>query len=372
MSKGRSPLIEACVGVVAVLLPALVLAGISQPEQPADASTEMAETPRPEYDVADPAEARAFAIALLGGLDLDEADRNAKVYEIEASLDGYRAKGASASDVALIEAVIAIEKSEFARSVELAERAAEFASDDADVQYVLGTALINELSQGSFSLATARKAERAKKAWEEAVELKPSHIGARISLAMWHLQAPWIAGGRKGEAEKIGRSLIETGQSRWGRRILMMTSLKRERWKEGRDRLDALVATANTDEQRREAYITYLSPVLFEAERHRDAFDVLPAFAAVCADTDASPHYSYGRAYQARNKKGDRDLAINAYAKAVQTVPDARNSRWRLAELLRKADRDEEAAVHYSEFAARFPDHDDAKAAAKWAAKLND
>jgi len=321
-------------------------------------------------DLSTTASARTFALDLLNGRLGEGEDAEALLKRARANLPSYRTAGPPA-DAALIEAVVLINGEAFEDAVEAAERAAELAAGDPDAHYVLGSALITEVSSGSFGFSTLGKVNRARSAWKRSVELDPEHVGSRISLAMYYLNAPGIAGGDKTKAEEYGESLIETGDTAWGRRILMMVSLKRKRWDEARERLDTLVRASETDADKRDAYRSYVVPVLLEHEREDDAIAVLPALERVSEPGDATVAYLWGRAYQERDDRGDRGRAIEAYARAIEANAEARDSRWRLAELLRKEDRDAEAAVHYAAFAERFPDHDDAKKARRYAERLS-
>ncbi|MEM7755200.1 MAG: hypothetical protein AAF297_06150, partial [Planctomycetota bacterium] len=234
----------------------------------------------PAWDLTTTAGARTFALTLIEGRNDDDEKALALIAEVRENLAAYRRAG-PAGDVALIEAVLAADEEDFDAAAEFAERAVESSPSDPEAHYVLGTVLINDVSRGSFGLSTLGKVNKAKASWQKTEELDPEHVGARISLAMYYLQAPGIAGGDKKKAEEYGESLVASGETSWGRRIMMMASIGRKKWDEARERLDAMVADAEDDGAKREAYIAYLVPVLIEHEREDDAFAVLPAMARV-------------------------------------------------------------------------------------------
>ena len=357
----------AMLGLVAVGVSPAVAGSVRTDDPVADAET----TEAPGPDLTTIAGGRAFALELINNSrDEEDAEMAARVASLRANLPGYRAEG-PAGDVALIEAVLEADDGDLEAAAEFAERAVELSPDDPDAHYVLGTVLINDVNRGSFGLSTLGKVNRAKASWETAEELEPEHVGARISLAMFYLQAPGIAGGDKKKAARYGESLVKSGELTWGWRIQMMASIGRKRWDEARERLDSMVAAAQDDNAKRTAYIQYLVPVLLDHGREDEAFEVLPLMARVCDTDDMTLHYLWGRAYEERGDRGDRAQAISSYARAVDANEAARDSRWRLAELLRKEDRDAQAARHYAEFAERFPEHENARKAARYAERLS-
>jgi tetratricopeptide (TPR) repeat protein len=301
----------------------------------------------------------------------DDGDPSAeRIAEIDAAMRGLRS-GTDAATAAKADAMRAQLDDDLERMVELAERAAELAPNDPQTQFVLGTAQIRRLSEGPKGLGSIGQAKSARNAWERAIELDPKYTDAYISLAMFHLNAPGIAGGSKKKAEELANDLIRIGEKAWGHRLLMQTSLARKRWDEAATRFRGLLRVAETSEDRYEAYRMYLYPLVMQHERAEDAIKFLPVYEEIAPEEDIRPDFLWGMSYMQRNDRGDRVRAIGRFESVLATSPDARNSRWYAAELLRKEKRRGEAAAHYEEFASRFPDDERAKDATKWARKLN-
>jgi tetratricopeptide (TPR) repeat protein len=242
--------------------------------------------------------------------------------------------------------------------------------EDADTHYAHGMIVLQRLTTEGPGLSSLSLAGKARSAWKRAIELDPEHASAHMALAMYYLNAPGIAGGDKKAAEDLGDALVAMGETDMGYTVLVQAALGRGKWSNARERLDEWVAKADERSSKRNAYAVYLIGLVLTEEKTKDAFEVLPLFEALCLEDDATPHYLWGRALVMRGDRGDTEAAIDRFSRAIAISPDARNSRWYLAEALRKRDHDREAARHYEAFAERFPDDDRAKEATKLAAKL--
>jgi TolA-binding protein len=64
------------------------------------------------------------------------------------------------------------------------------------------------------------------------------------------------------------------------------------------------------------------------------------------------------------------DEAAQRFVRVLELEPEARNSRWRLAECYAELGRDADAAREYATFAERFPDDDRAKRAERLSRRL--
>ena len=90
------------------------------------------------------------------------------------------------------------ELGDIGNAVAHAESAVEFDPGNSDYHLWLARAYGRKAERShSFSLARKTKGE-----FEAAIKLDPANIPARRDLAEFHLQAPWIVGGHKGEALK--------------------------------------------------------------------------------------------------------------------------------------------------------------------------
>ncbi len=255
-----------------------------------------------------------------------------------------------------------------------AERALESAvassPRDADTHHAQGMILLQRLTTEGPGLSSLSLAGKARAAWKRAIELDPEHAPAHMALAMYYLNAPGIAGGDKKAAEDLGEALVAMGERDMGHSVLVQASLARSRWTEARERLDTWIASSEAPASQRNAYATYLVGLVLGEGKLGDALEVLPKLEALAPPDDATPHYLWGRALVMRGDPGDTQAAIDRFSRAIAISPDARNSRWYLAEALRKQGLDREAARHYEAFAGRFPDDDRSKEARKLAVRL--
>ena len=196
---------------------------------------------------------------------------------------------------------------------------------------------------------------------------------AQVSLAMFHLQAPWIAGGRSGKARRIGESLLAMSQDDtaggagfWGRFVRVQYELNEKDWDDARDEYRSGLDAAERDEDRVRLAMVYASG-LTSAEKHPErAVAALDAARGWGLD-EASAAAMIGQAWHAA---GAHDKAVEPLAYAVEHLASARHTRYRLAESFEKLGRDAEAADAYEAFAGMYPDDDRASRALKRARKL--
>lgn len=88
-----------------------------------------------------------------------------------------------------------------------ARRAIELDDSDAEAHMELARAL-GRLAQFRGVLQSLGLASEVKTELERALELDPSHDGAMHALALWHLEVPWIAGGRSGQVKPLFEQAI--------------------------------------------------------------------------------------------------------------------------------------------------------------------
>ncbi len=79
---------------------------------------------------------------------------------------------------------------------------------EAEAHFELARAL-GRLAQFKGILQSLNLAGEVKSSLERAIELDPSHSGAYHALALWHLEVPWIAGGRSGQVGPLFERAIE-------------------------------------------------------------------------------------------------------------------------------------------------------------------
>jgi len=79
-----------------------------------------------------------------------------------------------------------------------AERAVALAPDSADAHFELARAL-GRTAQFRGVLQSLNLAARMSDELDETLSLDPEHAGAWHARALWHVEVPWIAGGRAGQ-----------------------------------------------------------------------------------------------------------------------------------------------------------------------------
>ncbi len=81
------------------------------------------------------------------------------------------------------------------QAVNFAKEAITLDPNEAEAHFELGRAT-GRLAQFKGVLESLNLSSDIKNSFEKTLELDPSHAGALHGLAMWHLEVPWIAGGR--------------------------------------------------------------------------------------------------------------------------------------------------------------------------------
>lgn len=130
----------------------------------------------------------------------------------------------------------------FALAEERALRAVEVAPENPDAHMELARAL-GRLAQFRGVFNALNLASRTQEALETAVELDPEHASAWHALALFHHEAPWIAGGRSGLIDPYFERAIEYEPDVITHRVDYAEVLvARERFDEAREQLDAAEA----------------------------------------------------------------------------------------------------------------------------------
>lgn len=213
-------------------------------------------------------------------------------------------------------------------------------------------------------LGAAGFAKTAKRALEKVVALNPDSIDGRTGLIQFHLQAPWIAGGRKKEAyrqaEAIGRIDPVQGKS-WKARIDLATGKTDDAEAVFRSILDA-------DPDQPEIAVT-LAGLLHSQSRWAEANEVLRPFA------EAEPPnllalYQVGRTgalsgefLQSSASAMERylELAQNDEERPVPLSP----AYWRLGMIFQHQNELDKARGAYQQALSLDPDNEQAQKALK-------
>lgn len=120
---------------------------------------------------------------------------------VEAAPDDAGALASLAKALSLL--ALELDGAEAERTFVEAERSARAAialdPDAAEAHFELGRAL-GELARRRGVFASLDLADDVRAAFERTVALDPDHHDALHALAMWHLQVPWLLGGRRERA----------------------------------------------------------------------------------------------------------------------------------------------------------------------------
>ena len=123
-----------------------------------------------------------------------------------------------------------------------AERAVELAPDEAEAHFELARAL-GRTAQFRGVLQSLNLAARMSDALDRAIELDPDHAGAWHARALWHVEVPWIAGGRQGQVEPSFERAIEIEPDVIGHRVAYAeVLLDREAFDRAAEQLAAALA----------------------------------------------------------------------------------------------------------------------------------
>lgn len=253
-------------------------------------------------------------------------------------------------------------------ALDLAKRLVELEPNRADYQFIYG-ALEFETINDAGTLTAASKAGRGRDAFLKTIELDPRHIEARIGLFQFYSQAPWIAGGSTSKARRMAEELLGVpggGGEYQGRVLLGRLAAQDDEWAEA-DKQFALAEGAGGLGSGRLNALTSYAVILIEQKKDFAAAAKLADRAAAIDPEHTQVLYIRGR-IAAHDK--DHAAAAALFAKVVEKNPQARNSRFMLAEALEALGRKPEAAAAYAEFAARFPGDDRAKRASEAAVRL--
>jgi len=311
------------------------------------------------------ADADAAREAVLAGGEMSQADLKSAHALLESAVDR------SPKDVDTLHAfVVACQRvNDWENGLPAARKLEEMAPDVADHQYLLGNALFETIDEVSFFNKGAR-ASAGRKAYQRAVELEPKHVGARSGLFYFYMEAPGFAGGSKKKAKAIAEEMVrEPENAKTGYELLMALAAKEKDWDRFDELFNGLLSTAETSEARAGILLTATYTALFTREDYERGMELAAEYREAAGEGQGGYATSYfeGVALHGLDRHSE---AVEKFEKVLEVEPDAKNTRWLLAESCEELGRDAEAAGHYAEFAERFGDDDRARAAKKKAKRL--
>ncbi|MEC9373946.1 MAG: tetratricopeptide repeat protein [Planctomycetota bacterium] len=261
-------------------------------------------------------------------------------------------------------ALIAQRRDKWDDAIDHAEKAINLDPNVAEHHYILGNACFGGINEASL-FRKGSLASQGRKAYQTAIELDPSHIGAHMGLFEFYMNAPGIAGGSKKKAREVAEQLSNVSGAEFaGQSLLARMAADEKDW----DAFAAACAKAREtapDERRVDQMHMFEGQILLTSKN--DPRAALTAFSRVKTPTTTSL-YLTGLAHRAL---GDDQQAIALFEQVLAEDPNARNTRYNLAELCEKVGRASDARTHYQEFINRFPDDDRASKAKKQLRRLN-
>lgn len=244
-------------------------------------------------------------------------------------------------------------------AVEDFEEAAEALPQREEVWLHLADAA-GQAASNAGAMSAAGMAKKAKRALEKVVELNPSNVDARGGLIQFHLQAPWIVGGRKKEARRQAEAIarIDPVQGKvWKARVALATGKA-----DDAEALFRSILEAHPDQP--DVAIT-LATLLHSKSKWAEANEVLRPYAE--ADPpNLGALYQVGRTgalsgqYLAGSAVAMRryiELASNQGERPVPLSP----AYWRLGMILQHQNQPEEARGAFEQALALDPDNEEAQ-----------
>ena len=251
---------------------------------------------------------------------------------------------------------------------EQARRLVALAPDQPAYQFLYGTLEFETIADAG-TLEAAGKAGRGRDALLKTIELDPNHVEARVGLALFYSQAPWIAGGSSSKARRMADELlgIPGGAGEFqGRMALARLAADDDEWDEAAKQFDLAAKARGLGASPAAALAAHAAMLIDQKKDFAAAARVLDR--AVAADPEHT-QVAFNRGRLAARDQ-NHALAVEQFGKVLAKNPQARNSRYMLAESLEALGRKAEAADTFADFAARFPTDRRAKDATAAAARL--
>jgi len=126
---------------------------------------------------------------------------------------------------------LAYEEGEFEEACAWLDRAAQQRPEDPELRFWAGRAHGARARTETSRMRQASEARRAKRLFEATLGLDPKHLGARLALVRFHLDAPALVGGSRAEARRLAKDLTRRNVHA-GHRAWAAIYEKEERWSE--------------------------------------------------------------------------------------------------------------------------------------------
>lgn len=239
--------------------------------------------------------------------------RQGKVIEARQVFEALVARNGKDAEARYWTAVACIHRDihDWDAAVDQMEEVVEMEPNKADYQFILG-ASYGLKAQNSGVFKQAILAPKIKKAFKRAVELDPSHVDARISLAQYYLMAPGFMGGDDAEGFHQLEEAIKLNERKG--RITMASMLERKgKLPEAETQWKALLARDSRDWQANKGFGYFL----LRRNRAVDGCSAMQRYVEIRPDT-ADSYDSYGELLIAAGKN---DEALVQLKKALSLDP---------------------------------------------------
>ncbi len=251
---------------------------------------------------------------------------------------------------------IALRRHNVRKARELLREAADRPAGKARHHYWLGRAnAVLAKRVGLFS--RAQYATEVKAQLEQALEMDPDHIHARVALVAYLLKAPGFLGGSREQAqdhieELAGRSQLAALRCRG---LLLEEAGER-------GRALALYRKAAEIAPERDRPHRWVAGTLREQGRYAQAFSLYQK-RMTAPDPDLRAHYQFAQTAKESSKRLSRaEQALRDYLAQGPTpeAPSRADARILLGQILEKQDREEEAQAMFGQALSRAPNHPEA------------
>jgi tetratricopeptide (TPR) repeat protein len=242
------------------------------------------------------------------------------------------------------------------------ERAAELQPGHADGQFWLANSCFEHIDDVGM-LSKMSLASQGRKAFEKAIALDPEHVGARVGLAQFYLQAPSLAGGDPARAKELANQLLalpgKCGEFQ-GHMLLAGIAAKDGKWAEMSRHYVAAETAPGQGAEPLVAMQAHAATLLGRANDPKAALPVMERYVKAAPADDVSAWFFDG---EVKRQQGRCAEAVPRYEQVIAKVESARGSRWGAAVCHEQLGHQDAARKDYQEFVRRFPDDPRAKEA---------
>jgi tetratricopeptide (TPR) repeat protein len=240
-----------------------------------------------------------------------------------------------------------------AKARKQARKAVELTPDDPEAHYHRGIVCISTV-QDALMINMMAIASAAESSYKRAIELRPEYLEAHVALAQYQMGRAMFTGGGLEEAEGSAEILLTIEGGELDARIILATVCAQEdRWPEALAELDKGIGSTTDEEAISRAVTTAFTLAFFVLEDAPTVIDLAEnKYAAHIADSGDTSNWVVGRAYAQTSR---HEEAVAQFRRVLETNPEARSTKFYLAESLAKLGERDEARTWYKRFIDENP-----------------